>query len=529
MAAPASGSIDVAAAMITAPTTFADWLVILPLAVPLMTGALLVMMRHRTEHHAAISVAALLVLFGLDLALLMRILETGQPVVMMMGGWKPPFGIAMTADILGTTFAATSALVAVAVAIFSGPSINTHERRYGFYPFLMLLMTGVTGAFLTGDIFNLYVWFEVLLIASFGLLVLGSEKAQIDGTVKYGLLNLIATTLFLIATGLLYGVFGTLNMAEIAEMSRAVPDGAPVVTIAALFLTAFGMKAAAFPLNFWLPASYHTPTTGVSALFAAILTKVGIYALLKVLVLLLGPQGAALQPVMLFVAGATMLVGALGALAQSDLKRLIGWLVISGIGNMMVGVALADQAAITGAVLYTVHSMLVMAALYLAAGIVEDVAGTGDLRKLGGLYAYNPAFAGVFLVLSFAVAGLPPFSGFWPKAVLVEATLAAGSSGLTVAILFSGLLTSLAMGRVFLFAFWRGGPEGTADGTNAPVGLVWLPKEDRTARLVPVALLTGAVVLLGLYPAPIYALAEGAARGLLDPGAFAAAVFGGPR
>lgn len=524
----AAGAIDpaVAANVVTAPAGLGDWLVVLPLVIPVVTGAVLVMLRHHTRHHAAISAVGLLALFAADVALLVEVVG-GGPMVMAMGAWRPPFGIAFAADVLGTTFATVAAAVALAVAIWSGPTVNTHERRYGFHPFLMLLMTGVTGAFLTGDIFNLYVWFEVLLISSFGLMVLGSEKAQIDATVKYGLLNLMATTVFLIATGLLYATVGTLNMADIAVRIHALPPGAPIVTIATLYLLAFGMKAAGFPLQVWLPASYHTPPAGVSALFAAMLTKVGVYALLKTLVLILPAEGRALSDVTVFVAGATIAVGAVGALAESDLRRICGHLVIAGIGNMLIGVAIADQASITGAVFYAVHSMLAMAGLYLAAGVVEEIAGSGDLRRAGGIAAFDPAFATVFLVLAAAAAGLPPFSGFWPKAMLFEAAAAAGAPGLATLVLVSSLVILTALGRVVLLVFWRGGPEGTPDGTTDLRRLTPLPADERASRLVPVGLLAALSVSIGLMPAPVHDLAAAAARGLLDPAAYAARVLGG--
>ena len=180
-------------------------------------------------------------------------------------------------------------------SLYALSDIDAGGRRFGFFPFLMFLMAGVTGAFLTGDIFNLYVWFEVLLISSFGLLVLGSEREQIDGAMKYAVLNLIGTTLFLIAVGYLYAIFGTLNMADIALKAAGLRDTAPLMTLAALFLLAFAMKAAAFPVNFWLPASYHTPRIVVSALFAGLLTKVGIYALIRVMVMLLPVEREALS------------------------------------------------------------------------------------------------------------------------------------------------------------------------------------------------------------------------------------------
>ena len=239
------------------------------------------------------------------------------PVTMVMGRWLPPFGIAFTVDLAGALFALTAALVALAGAVASVTDINDSGRRYGFYPFLMLLMAGVSGAFLTGDIFNLYVWFEVLLISSFGMLVLGSERGQIDGAVKYGFLNLVATTLFLIAIGYLYGIFGTLNMADIAARAGALEGTAPLMTLVCLFAFAFAMKAAAFPVNFWLPASYHTPRIVVSALFAGLLTKVGIYALIRVCIMLFPVQRAELGLVVAIVAALTMITGALGALAQT--------------------------------------------------------------------------------------------------------------------------------------------------------------------------------------------------------------------
>lgn len=239
----------------------------------------------------------------------------------------------------------TAAVAALAGGIYALADIGESGRRYGFFPLLMLLMAGVTGAFLTGDIFNLYVWFEVLLISSFGLIILGSEREQIDGALKYAVLNLIATTLFLVGVGILYAAFGTLSMADIAAKAGDLRGTAPLMTLASLFLLAFGMKAAAFPVNFWLPAAYHTPRIVVSALFAGLLTKVGIYALIRVMVMLLPMERQELSPVIALAAAATIVVGALGALAENDIRRLFGYVVISGIGNMLAGVALGALAA----------------------------------------------------------------------------------------------------------------------------------------------------------------------------------------
>jgi len=520
MASVATG--DISAAMVTAPVSAADWLIVAPVVVPILAGALLLMFRKSVGLQAVFANGVLALLVVLTGGLLAHVATSG-PRTMTMGQWLPPFGIAFSADLTGAILAFTASLVALMCGLYSVADIDLTRRRYGFFPFAMLMMAGVNGAFLTGDIFNMYVWFEVLLISSFGLIVLGSERPQLDGAIKYAFLNLIATTMFLIATGYLYGAFGTLNMADIARGAASRPQGAPVMTIASLYLFAFAMKAAAFPLNFWLPASYHTPRIVVSALFAGLLTKVGVYALLRVMVMMFPDGRAPLGPVIAWVAALTMIVGALGALAQSDLRRLLGFLVVSGIGSMLAGIALGGELAVGGAIVYAVHSMVVMAALYLAAGIVGRRAGTFDLNALGGLYSASPWFAACFLVLAFAVSGLPPFSGFWPKLMLVRASLADGNGWLAGAILATGLLTTIAIVRVFLFAFWRGGSGEKREGAAAPDG-----SAGRWVAASFAALVAGAV-MIGLAPEPLARAGLEAAAGLVSPSAYVDSVFPGGR
>ncbi|MBA5779059.1 Na+/H+ antiporter subunit D [Stappia sp. F7233] len=524
MATPATG-VDLARAIVIDPTLPADWLVVAPSILTILGGAICLMARKNTEAQPRVAILFLTLLVLACGGLFVHVLDKGV-VNMVMGRWLPPFGIAFTADITGAALALTASIVALAAGIYGAVDIDTSGRRYGFYPFLLLLMTGVCGAFLTGDIFNLYVWFEVLLISSFGMLVLGNEKEQLDGAVKYAVLNIIATTLFLISTGLLYGLFGTLNMADIAIKTRESGLTGPLASIAVLYLLAFGMKAAAFPVNFWLPASYHTPRIVVSAVFAGLLTKVGVYALLRIFILLMPQARIALTDVIALVAIATMITGIFGALAQTDIRRLFGYLVISGIGSMLAGLAIGTTAAVAGTIFYAIHSVIVMTALYMAAGIMHSMGGSYSLRKLGGLYGASPAFAAVFLVLAFGVAGLPPFSGFWPKVILVDAALATGHGWLAGTILLTGLLTSIAVGRVWVFAFWRGGAEGTVDG-----GAVALPAADpvltRAAVWLPLGVLLTLVVLLGVLPEPFFQISGRGASGLVDPLGYVRAVFGG--
>ncbi|MGF0536828.1 Na+/H+ antiporter subunit D [Agrobacterium sp. ES01] len=511
-------AVDHALAWVMEPATAGQWLTISPVALCLTTGAVLMMVRHTTRLHAAIAIVSLAILVLLESLLLLHVAETG-PVTMMMGRWLPPFGIAFTVDLTGALFALSSGIVALAGGIYAVADINQSARRYGFFPFLMVLMAGVTGAFLTGDIFNLYVWFEVLLISSFGLLILGSEREQIDGALKYSILNLIGTTLFLIAVGYLYAIFGTLNMADIARKAGEMRDTAPLMTLSALFILAFSMKAAAFPVNFWLPASYHTPRVVVSALFAGLLTKVGVYALLRIMVMLFPVEREALSLLIGIAAALTMITGALGAIAQSDIRRMLGYIVISGIGYMLAGASMGGVAGLSPAIFYGLHSIVLMTALYFVAGQAAAVGGSFNLRGLAGIWKSSPLLAFITLALFFAGAGLPPFSGFWPKAMLVKGAIDIGAWWLAASILIAGFLTTIAFGRVFLLAYWRPAETAVAVSEETP------PKPAGWPAWAPIIGLTALVVWFGLFPQPLLELTQQAGLGLADPTAYLNSVF----
>ena len=514
MAAPSDKIVDLSAALVMTPVPLEHWLVIAPVALCIALGAVLMMVGNRPALHGWIAIPGLMALVLIDVALL-RMVASAGPVTMVMGRWLPPFGIAFSVDIFGAIMALASAVVALAASLYALDDMTGARRRYGFFPFLMLLLAGISGAFLTGDVFNLYVWFEVLLISSFGLLILGSEREQIDGALKYAVLNLIATSLFLVAVGYLYASFGTLNMADIAIKARTPGASRPLMTLAGLFLLAFGMKAAAFPVNFWLPASYHTPRTTVSALFAGLLTKVGIYSLIRVLVMLLPAEREGLGPITAVVAIATMLLGVLGALGENDIRRLLGYVVVSGIGTMLAGVALGSAAGLSGAMFYALHSLVLMTALSLLAGQAGRLGGGFGLVTLGGLYRQNGWFAGLSLILFFAASGLPPFSGFWPKVVLVKAALSDGAWWLAGTILLTGFLTTITFGRVFLLAYWR---PRTASAVAPASPFAW-------QAAVPLVALAAIIVGFGVFPEPLLQLTQRAADGLNDPSAYVHSVF----
>ncbi len=520
MAAGAVPHIDRSVAMVTDQLSLLDWLLIAPVVLPILGAAALLMMRKRINWHAPAAIVILLLMVAADVGLLVRVWHEG-PLMMAMGSWLPPFGIVFTADLLGVLFALMTALVGLICAFFAISEVEVTELRYGYFTFYLLMLAGVTGAFLTGDIFNLYVWFEVLLISSFGLLALGSNPIQLDGTFKYALLNLVGTTLFLVSVGILYGLSGSLNMADLAVKARGADLGAPLMTFGVLMALAFLMKAAAFPLNAWLPASYHVTRSSSAALFAALLTKVGIYALLRTQIMIFPQLGETLAPIFLVVANATMLIGAAGLLASSDVRRLAGWAVISGIGVILVGPGLGDEAALAGAIAYAMHSMLVMGGLYLMVGAMSWLAGTASLLRMGGLATRSRGLAFCALGLVLATAGLPPFSGLWPKAMLVEASLSHEAYGTAFVILVNGLLTTIALGRLFALGFWR--PHAAAPGAEAAAPEVPLPR----GRLLPVGAFVVIAFAAGVYPEPWLQAARAAASGLVDASAYIQIVLPG--
>ena len=508
--------------MITGPTPSADWIVVLPVVLCLMGAALLLMLRHSRLYLAGFAILVVAAVAACDAMLFLRVFE-GGPLAMTMGKWLPPFGISFSVDVVGAGFALTAAAVTLVVLFSVQVDGRGDDNRGGIYPLILLLLAGVSGAFLTGDLFNLYVWFEVMLIASFGLMVIAGRDIQLDATVKYGFLNFLATTLFLMALGLLYGLIGTLNMADII-VSAPKANAAAMASVGALFLLAFGIKAAAFPVNAWLPASYHAPPAALSALLAGLLTKVGVYALLRTLVALLPAARETLEPVIAILAIATMLIAPLGAIAETNLRRAIGFILIGGIGVTLAGLALPSQAGIAGATLYVFHAILTMTALYLVAGLVERATGETDSRQMGGLYAASAPISILFFVAMLAAAGTPPFLGFWPKLLLLQAGVGASDftgGAVAVALLLNALLTLIAGTRLWAHIFWPQGPEGKPSTilTVKPLG-----QRGIGFGLVPASVLVAAILVASFWPGLPVAAANRAAAGLIDPADYIAAV-----
>ena len=522
MATAAPADMDLPPHFIGAMTDAADWLVVVPVALALAGAGLLVMLRGRVGLQAWLAALVTLAIAVSNGFLLARVLAEG-PVAMTMGRWLPPFGITFAVDALGAVFALTTSLVMLAVMIYAPLELDSRKRTFGFYPLMLLLLCGVSGAFLTGDLFNLYVWFEVMLIASFGLLVMGGTPIQLDAAIKYGFLNILATTVFLVATAYTYGLTGTLNMADLLTATAEAPLPA-LVTAGALFIVAFGVKAAAFPGNAWLPASYHAPMVAVSAVFGALLTKVGVYALIRLFMHVMPSAGDVLNPAIAAVAVATLIVAPLGAIASTNLRRAVGFFVIGGVGMILAGLVLGNQQGLAGAAVYAVHSMLAMAALYLAAGLVERMTGTTDTRRMGGVYAQSPLLSAAFILVVFAVSGLPPFLSLWSKILLLQGGVSAGDWIVVAAILLNAILTIIAASRLWAHVFWRSGHEG--EGSERPnPDIRPLDRTESRLGLGALAVLMVLIVVVGLFPDALIAAGQIAAADLLDPQHYVEAVF----
>lgn len=494
-------------------------LLLLPILIPFLTAVAALLAWQQRRLQRVLGVVGAAGLLGAAVGLLVSVAQNGIQVV-QIGHWPAPFGITLVADLFSAIMVGLAGLMGLLVAIYSLASMDARREAFGYYPLLHILLVGVCGAFLTGDMFNLYVWFEVMLIASFVLLALGGERAQLEGAIKYVTLNLMSSALFLAAAGILYGLVGTLNMADAAQQLPQVAQPGLITTLAMLFLIAFGIKGAIFPLFFWLPASYHTPPVAVTTIFSALLTKVGVYSLIRVFTLLFVQDTGYTHTLILVIAGLTMVTGVLGAVAQTEFRRLLSFHIVSQIGYLLMGLGLFTPLALAGTVFFMIHVILAKSALFLVSGVVHRLAQTYELKKLGGLYQCYPGLAALFLIAALSLAGLPPLTGFWAKLTLVRAGLETEQYMIVATALAVSILTLFSMIKIWTEAFWKEQPE-TSLPLHHPAG-----GEERLL-LLPIAALAVLIGVMGLAAEPILSLSAQAAEQLLNPADYIQAVLGG--
>ncbi len=500
-------------------------LLILPIIIPFATAILSLLFRRSAAAQRAISLLGATALLGAAIALLNVVWSDGIQAT-QMGDWPAPFGITLVADAFSAIMVTLAALTLLATVVYSLADIDVRREAFGYYPLLNVMVMGICGAFLTGDIFNLYVWFEVLLIASFVLMALDGDQAQMKGAIKYVVINLIASTLFLVAAGLLYGLAGTLNMADLAVKLRDVARPDLVATVAMLFLIVFGIKAAVFPLFFWLPDSYPTPPAAISAIFAGLLTKVGVYALIRVFTLIFVQDVAYTHTLILVIAGLTMVAGVLGALAQTEFRRVLSFLIVSQVGYAVMGLGLYTSGALAASVFYIIEDVVALQCLFLVSGVVYRLNRSENISVMGGIYRTYPGIALLFLIPALSLAGFPPLSGFFGKLALLQSGLAVEQYAIVATALVVAALTLFCIGRVWSDAFLKPSPAPGSAGVLVRSAALSSSRAQMIGMLIPVVVLVALVIGIGLLAEPVFGLATRAAEQLWSPSDYIQVVLG---
>jgi multicomponent Na+:H+ antiporter subunit D len=514
----------------------------LPVLIPLLAAAACLVVGRRPRAQRLLALVALVAVVAIS-GVLLHLADRDGTTAVQVGGWDSPVGITLVVDRLSALMLVVSTIVLLAVMVYAvGQGIrdgSDDQPTSIFLPTYLALTAGICNAFLAGDLFNLYVGFEVLLAASFVLLTLGASADRVRAGVSYVMVSMVSSLIFLAGIGFAYGATGTLNLAQMALRMDTVPEGTRLA-IFAFLLVAFGIKAAVFPLSAWLPDSYPTAPAPVTAVFAGLLTKVGVYAVIRAHTLLF--PGGQLDNVLMVCGLLTMIVGIFGAIAQSDIKRLLSFTLVSHIGYMIFGVALSTRSGLSGSVYYVAHHIIVQTTLFLVVGLIERQAGSSSLRRLGGLAAASPLLALTFLIPALNLGGIPPFSGFIGKVALLQAGAAQGSA-LAWVLVAGGTVTSLltlyVVARVWTKAFWRpraDAPDGDlSDATPSALiddssDIEFATRENvgrmPVAMLVPTIALVGVGLALTVFAGRFIGISDRAADDLRDRSVYITAVLG---
>lgn len=498
-----------------------EQITIYPLLLQMLLGIILMFFWGNVYWQRVISIGGSIIGVIIATYLFTSIWNNGTQTV-QAGDWPAPFGITFVADIFAATLVLLTSFSGLAVSSFSSATVKPARLEFGFFPIFHFLLLGLNGAFLTGDIFNLYVWFEIIIISSFVLITIGGEKAQLEGAVKYFTLNILASMIFLTAIAVLYGLAGTLNMADLAIKVAAIENRTLVEVTAILFLIGFGIKSAVFPLYFWLPASYHTPPPAVSAIFGGLLTKVGVYALIRVFTLIF-VDDVFLQDIFILIAVFTLISGAIGALIQNNIRKVFSYLIICHIGFMIAGLGMFTEVAIAGAIFYLIHDIVVKTNLFMISGLIYRLKGSNSIRALGGLYEEYPRLSLIMVISFFSLIGLPPMSGFWPKISLLKAGFDANNYWIVAAILLASFLTLYIIAKLWAAVFWKKSEIITS--STSYLFVHQMKKKRRVQMVAPIVFLTLISLYIGFGAENIQLLSNRIAGELMNPQPYIDAVL----
>ncbi len=497
-------------------------LIILPVLLQFSIAIILFFFWKRIEWQKIMSIAGSVLSIIVAIVLFTTVYER-EILTLQAGNWAAPFGITFVADTFSATMILLASISSAAVSAFSSVTIKKARMRFGYYPSFHFLVMGLNGAFLTGDIFNLYVWFEVIIISSFVFITLGGKKVQIEGAVKYFTLNFLASMIFLTAIAVLYGLAGSLNMAELSGKIKTIENQGLVQVTAILFLVGFGIKSAIFPLYFWLPDSYHTPQAAISSIFAGLLTKVGVYALLRVFSLIFIPDDF-MRTLVVILAGLTLISGGLGAVVQTNMRKMFSYLIVCHIGYMIGGLGMFTVAALSGAIFYLIHDIIIKTNLFLVGGVIYKINGELNMQRMGGIYEHYPALSLLIAVPLFSLIGVPPLSGFWPKINLFSESFATGNYFLLGCLIFGSVITLFVITRFWSEAFWK-----KMDLRERRPHIRYYDQmnaNEKKMLIIPIVFLSLISLYIGLGAENIFRLSNHIAMELVDTSAYVDAVLG---
>lgn len=487
-------------------------LLVTPVVIPLFIGMLLIIFQKNIQLQRVLSLVALFITSVISVVLMRQIKDEGIQTL-QLGGWEAPFGITFVGDMFSALLLLATSVVSICCLIYAFSSIGRKQEKLYFYPLFLFLVTGVNGSFLTGDLFNLYVCFEVFLVASYVLITMGGEKRQLGESLKYIFTNIISSAFFLIGVAYLYSITGTLNLAHLSIRIAEIGQDGLVTTVAFLFLIVFALKAGLL-LYYWLPGSYSVPPTAIASIFAALLTKVGIYAIFRMFTLIFYHEPQITHLFIGILAAITMILGGLGAIGYWDVRKILTFNVVISVGFILAGLVSLTPVGITGSIYYLLHDMLIKGLVFMIGGTIIHVTGTSNLKEISGLIRLHPLLGWMFFIAALSMVGIPPLSGFLGKVFITEGTFEANYVWLGGIGLLASLFILYSMIKIFMNAFWGETILSAEQEKGVTKGL-----------LLPIALLTVASLTLGIGAEGLASYVAQAAEELLNPSHYINAVF----